>query len=158
MSAELTSELLAQSLAQALEEAAFVFAEPTEEPPELQGQVIEARLGYAGPHEGELALAADAGFAATLAANLLGEDEGGAEAAGDDQDAVGELLNMIAGALVVELFGADVPCRLGLPRVARLTAAEHAATLGAAAAAASLLSEEGSRIDLSARLLRGAGA
>ncbi|HTP27968.1 MAG TPA: chemotaxis protein CheX [Anaeromyxobacteraceae bacterium] len=156
MSAELSAELLAQALSRTLEEAAFVFAEPTQDPPPLEGEVIEARLSYRGDHEGELRLAAPASFAASLAANLLGEEEGsqGAKARGDD--CIGELLNMIAGALAVDLFGPGSRCLLGLPRVRRVAAEEHAQALATAHAAATLIEEEGGRIDLSASISQGA--
>jgi hypothetical protein len=154
MAAELSSEVLARSLSHTLEEAAFVFAEVTDSPPALEPEdLIEARLTYYGPHEGELVLASTVSFAATLAANLLGEDEGGADVVGDDQDAIGELLNMIAGGLVVALFD-DAPCRLGLPRVHRVTPDEYGRNLAKADAVATLVEEEGRRIDLWASVRR----
>jgi Chemotaxis phosphatase CheX len=149
-------ELLGQTLARTLEEAAFVFAEPTEDPPPFDADVIAARLAYGGAHSGELLLAAPHDLAATLAANLLGEEEGGASVTGDDLDAVGEILNMIAGAFVLELFGPDVGCKLGLPRVQRLTPEEYRRDLAGAQAAATLVEEEGRRVDLSVRLAAGA--
>ncbi len=142
-------ELLATILGSTLEEAAFVFAEVAERPPPFPGDVIEARLAYSGSHDGELLLAASPELAATLAANLLGEEEGGAGVTGDDFDAMGELLNMLAGTLAVEMFGPDQRCKLGLPRVERVTAERHLASLSAASAAAVLQEEEGRRIDLS---------
>ncbi len=155
MPAELSPDLLAQALGHTLEEAAFVFAEATSEPPPFQGEVIEARLAYAGEHAGEFLLASPAGFAATLAANLLGEDEGGASVTGDDLDAVGELLNMIAGKLAVDLFGPDAPCKLGLPRVQRVSPEEHERAVAAARAVATMVDEEGRRIDLSSFVTAG---
>lgn len=149
-------DLLGQTLVHTLEEAAFVFAEPTEDPPPFDGDVIAARLSYCGAHAGELLLAAPHGLAATLAANLLGEEEGGASVTGDDLDAVGEILNMIAGSLVLELFGPDGGCKLGLPRVQRLTSEEYRRDAASAHAAATLVEEEGRRIDLSVRLTGGA--
>jgi len=149
----LSPEVLGDVLARTLEEAAFVFAESTVAPPPHDDALVEARLAYVGAHRGELALAAPASLAATFAANLLGEDEGGAETTGDDEDAVGEILNMVAGALVVELFGADAPTRLGVPRVRRISAEEHARALRGAAAVATLVEEEGRRVDLSAEVL-----
>lgn len=151
--AELTAELLTQVLAHTLEEAAFVFAEPTDQPPPHEEPLIEARLKYHGEHEAELVLATSGRFAATIAANLLGEDEGGADVIGDDHDALGELLNMIAGALVAELFGPDSRCRLGLPAVGLVRADEHLRALAAAHAAVSMVDEGERRIDLSARMV-----
>ncbi|MFL5264646.1 MAG: chemotaxis protein CheX [Anaeromyxobacteraceae bacterium] len=145
---EISQELLESVLGRMLEEAAFVFAEATTVPPPHAAALVEARLGYAGPQRGELTLVAPASLAATLAANLLGEDEGGASTTGDDEDAIGELLNMIAGVVVVELFGEDAACQLGLPRVRRIGPDAHARTLATATAAATMVEEEGRRIDL----------
>ncbi len=156
MPAEISPSLLAQTLGRTLEEAAFVFAEPAEDPPPFDDDVIAARLAYHGEHAGELLLASPHGLAATLAANLLGEDEGGASVTGDDVDAVGEILNMIAGSLVLELFGPEAGCKLGLPRVQRVSAEEYGRELARAHAVASLVEEEGRRIDLSVSV--GAGA
>ncbi len=149
-------DLLGQTLVRTLEEAAFVFAEPTDDPPPFDGDVIAARLTYCGAHAGELLLAAPHDLAATLAANLLGEDEGGASVTGDDLDAVGEILNMVAGSLVVELFGPDAGCKLGLPRARRLASDEYRRDLSGAHASATLVEEEGRRIDLSVCLTGGA--
>jgi len=157
MTAEPSAELLADTLGRTLEEAAFVFAERDEAGAPLDDALLEARLAYVGPHEGELSLSAPRSFAATLAANLLGEDEGGAAATGDDEDAMGELLNMVAGAWVAEVFGDSARCLLGLPRVRAVDAAERAGALAAADVAATLVEEEGRRIDLSLHLARGAG-
>jgi hypothetical protein len=139
---EISQQLLESVLGRTLEEAAFVFAEATTVPPPHEATLVEARLGYAGPQGGELTLVA------TLAANLLGEDEGGAATTGDDEDAIGELLNMIAGVVVVELFGEDAACQLGLPRVRRIRPDAHVRTLATATAAATMVEEEGRRIDL----------
>jgi hypothetical protein len=143
-----TPELLGETLGSTLEEAAFVFAELQGEPPPFPGKALEARITYSGPHQGELRLVADAGLAATLAANLLGEEEGAATAARAG-DAVGELLNMVVGVWVVRLFGEDTRCKLGVPRVREVSAAEAGARAPQTTCAASLVEEEGRRIDLS---------
>lgn len=150
------ADVLARTLSQVLEEAAFLFAEATPEPPPLGEAVLQARLSFMGDHEGELVLAAAPELCATLAANLLGEDEGGAAATGDDEDAVGELLNMVAGAVLVELYGPEARCLLGLPRVTRVAARQHEGELARADVVATLVEEEGRRIDLSAHLAGGA--
>jgi CheY-specific phosphatase CheX len=145
---EPTSELLAETLAGTLEEAAFVFVEPQDSPPPFPAKVLEARIGYSGPSAGELSLVADASMAATLAANLLGEEEGEATAS-RASDALGELLNMVVGSFVLRLFGPEARCKLGVPQVREVGASEHQARLRAAACTAHLIEEEGRRIDLS---------
>jgi CheY-specific phosphatase CheX len=154
MPAELSASLLEVILRRTLEEAAFVYFEPGEASPEADGPVLEARLRYAGDHEGELRLAVSESFASTLAANMLGEEEGGAEVTGDDRDAVGELLNMIAGALVLEVFGRYARCALDIPQVRRVSPDEHRRALDGADVAVSLLDEEGRWVHLSAARAR----
>ena len=153
MAGELSAEMLAEILAGTLEEAAFVFTEVADPAPPFEGDVLQARLTYAGAHQGELLLALSADFAVSLAGNLLGEEE---EASGREQDATGELLNMIAGTVATELFGHDAGCKLGLPSVARVAPKAHLAELAKATAVASVVDEEGRRIDLSATVREGA--
>ncbi len=156
MRAEVSPAVLRDVLSRTLDEAAFVFAEAAGEPPELAGTLVEARLRFAGEDGDELALAAGEGFASTLAANMLGEDEGGAAVTGDAADAVGELLNMVAGVLAVELSGGAAPRGLGLPSVRRVGASACLRSLAAADVAVTLVEETGRRIDLA--LTRGPGA
>jgi len=143
-----TSELLVESLGEMLEEAAFIFTEPQEAPPAFPGKALEARIGYQGPHTGELRLVVDARLAGTLAANLLGEDEDAATE-GRAADAVGELLNMFVGVWVVKLFGEQNRCKLTVPQVREIAGAEAAVPPKGAACAAHLVEEEGRRIDVS---------
>jgi len=156
MATEVTAEILAGVLNETLEEAAFVFAEVAEEAPPFEGEVIQARLGYAGAHAGELLLALSVDFARNLAANLLGEEENGATIERGGEDAVGELLNMIAGALATELFGYDQTCKLGIPKVGRVAPSAHQAELARADVATTVVDEEGRRVDLSVALKKDA--
>ena len=157
MQGELSPALLESILSRTIEEAAYVYFEPPEALPELEGPVVEATLRYAGDHAGELRLAVSEDFASTLAANMLGEEEGGASVTGDDEDAVGELLNMIAGAVALEAFGRHGRVALGLPRVERVSTAAHRRTLAQAGTAVSLVDGDGRRIDLSSSRFHGAG-
>lgn len=152
MPAELSTHLLGDVLGRVLEEAAFVFTEPgAQSSPE--GPLLQAQLRYVGRHAGELCLVANERFAGAMAASILGEEEGGAELTGDDRDALGEVLNMVAGVLAVELFGPDSRCALGLPVVERVEAEAHRGALARADAVATLVEEGGQRITLSARRL-----
>lgn len=142
-----TRERLTDTFLRTLEEAAFTFAEPTPTPPPFSGELLEARIEWG---RSELRAVVERRFAATLAASLLGEDEpDDARAA----DALGELLNMAAGALAHALPG-GAGSSLGLPSVRALDAGDWAAHDGAQCSV-SLLEERGSRIELT---LEGAAA
>jgi len=154
---EPTAEALAETLGRTLEEAAFIFTEPRDKPGPFPGEVIEARIDYRGPHAGELRLTADGGLASTLAANLLGEEEGEASQARAG-DAVGELLNMVLGAWVLRLFGDEARCALGVPQVARRPAGDGRGQPPLPTCAAHLVEEQGRRIDLALWLRPSGGA
>ncbi len=147
--AELDLELLSGQTVRVLEEAAFAFLEPTARPPAYAGDAVVARLSWGGPAGGELTLAADPTLACELAANLLGEDDPAA-AAGRADEAIGELLNMLAGGFLAEVEVAGAPATLGLPRVERLGGAAAEAALASQPLRASFVSEEGRRLDAAA--------
>ncbi len=142
-------ERLAAAVQRTLEDAAFLFAEPVEEPPPFGPEVLEARLSWSGPGAPELRLATSPELAAELAANLLGVED--APDAGPD--ALGELLNMAAGAIVAAIFGPRDARRRLLPSVARVDAGTHDRGIADALVAVALVDEEGRRIDVA--LVRG---
>ncbi len=150
MSADPSPELLAGVVTRTLEEAAFVFAERADAAAPFGGDVIEARLSYAGPRAGEIRIAATPAFASMLAANLLGTEPDDPGAAARGMDAVGELLNMVCGVLVSELFGPEATCRLGVPAVGRLVPESYEAGIAASPCRVTLVEEGGQRIDASA--------
>ncbi|NLH49749.1 MAG: chemotaxis protein CheX [Myxococcales bacterium] len=100
-----------------LEEAAFIFAEPAEDDAPLESPTINAQLDFRGPSNGRLLLRASPEFAVLLAANLLGVEPDEPDALTRRQGAVGEILNMIAGALMETLFGDEVTVHLGIPEI-----------------------------------------
>jgi len=142
MPAEMSPDRLAELVAETLEEAAFVFAEPADPPPPFHGDVLEARLRFAGPSRGELALRASAGFAEGLAANLLGMEPSDPEIGTRSRDALGEIVNMLAGAVVLELFGPAAQTSIGVPAVRGAAGAAPGSCL------AHLATEEGERLDV----------
>jgi len=146
MPAELTPDRLAELAAGTLEEAAFVFTERADPPPPFPGSVLEARLQYDGPSRGEIALRATPEFAAGLAANLLGSEPGDPETARRSADALGEIVNMLAGAVVLELFGPVAQTRIGVPSVRECPGA---AVPGGCLT--HLTTEEGERLDVCVR-------
>lgn len=113
--AELDAAFLADVLGRVLEEAAFVFAEPADEPEAWGGPVLSASLAFEAVQGGTLRLVATPSGAAELAANMLGIEPSDPEAAAQGLAAIAELLNVVGGAFVTRWFGTAVPSQLGLP-------------------------------------------
>jgi len=148
----ISQELLSQVTSQVLEEAAFIFLEPAELPPPFAGELLEGRIQLRGPTgEGELVLATSREVSQALAAHLLGLEPGEETTAAQAPDALGEIVTIIAGALIEQLFG-STPGSLGLPEVATVDPADHDRALAGFSCAVSFLTDEGSRIDAAARM------
>jgi len=149
--AEIAADRLAELVSRTLEDAAFVFTEPADGAGAPAAPVLHARLDFEGPARGELSLTASPAVARALAANLLGLDEGDPDIDARAGDALGEVVNMLAGAVVLELFGPEAQTRIGVPAGAELAAPPA----GAGGTAVALLTEEGERIDAAVRPLPG---
>lgn len=79
-----------------LEQAAFLCAEPDDQPGEVGGfrGSVAARLSFRGELDGTVTMIVDDAVAQELTSNLLGADAGVTLPAEMVRDAVGELLNM----------------------------------------------------------------
>lgn len=147
MSNSMTSERLGNLVAELLESAVFVFAENIESTPWDATGLWSAHLELEKDEKYQLALCVPKELALTLAANLLGLEPDEEDAKQSLCDAVGEMANMLAGTLGVELFGKDVVCRIGVPTTIEETGAEHDAHASKAFCRVSLQTEEGQRLD-----------
>jgi hypothetical protein len=147
MSSSMTSERLSAVVTELLESAVFVFAEPVEIQPWGDPTVWCARLDLEHGKKFQMSLCVPKELALTLAANLLGLEPDSAEAQESLGDAVGEMANMLAGVVAVELFGKDVVSRIGVPKITQAAGADHDAFAAKAVCRSSLLTEEGQRVD-----------
>lgn len=136
-----SSKSLSRTLIGLLADAAFVFAEPTDAPLPATGNSLVARLTMAHGESWELCVCVQDKLGDLLAANLLGTESESGEARAAAADAVGELANILAGALAVDLFGKDVVCQIGIPTVETGRAAIE--RLARATCRANLVTEEG---------------
>lgn len=103
-------------VARVLEETAFLFASPTE--PQLgSDDDVVVELEFFGPSDGYVILSAAQGLGPALAAGMLGSDEGDPDVAKSAEDAVAEFTNVVTGFILLQLYGTDVVCRLGTPKV-----------------------------------------
>ncbi len=109
--------LLVAAAQEVLEEAAFVLADPAPAAPLRRAQQL-ALIELRGSRPCLIWFSVPSPYAAELAANLMGcePDDGLAAEAGPS--AVGELLNMIAGAFVQRWLPPGAPCPRGVPELA----------------------------------------
>lgn len=147
MSTSVTVDTLSEVATQVLEDVAFVFTERAREPFAWSGATIDASLSFSGPERGALFVRASPALGARFAANMLGIELDDPEVAERSNDAVGEMLNVVAGVLVARVFGTDTLVHLGVPHVA----VTPAPGVEASACVVSLLTDEGERIELHVR-------
>ncbi len=141
-----------QHIVEILEEAAFIFTELADgDPPKWsENVVLEARLGFGGEQNGTMMIAATSGPLAELAGNLLGVEPDDPDAVSKQADAFGELLNIAGGAILEAWFGTEAEVQLKVPQVRQLPVDEYEQLLNESAFRASLVTEDGQRIDTAA--------
>jgi hypothetical protein len=115
MHKEVSAEVLHKVASQTLQDAAFVFTEPISDPAQWPGEIVEVGLNFEGPRKGRLRLRATKDFGTEIAGNLMGADAEDAEQSAPA--ALAELVNIVGGSLMVELFTTKVVCHLGIPEV-----------------------------------------
>jgi hypothetical protein len=96
-----------------------------------------------------VSLACTLAFAGNVAADLLGADGGAPMPTRKCMDAIGELLNMLAGMLTKQWFGSTGDTMLGLPVVATVSYYEHTQRQGDNPTRIMLQSEEGDVLEVS---------
>ncbi len=121
-------DIAANAVAEALETTAFLSAEPGDllvEP----DRVRRVRLAFGGPSAGTLIVDAEPMIGRLLVAGALGIDPSDPEADGGANDALCEIVNVAAGAMMPQLVARsggnaeEMPadaCPLGLPTVAEV--------------------------------------
>ncbi len=117
MPAETTRDL-SNVILEILEKQAFLFGEPLDkEMPKTEGPFLRALIAFTGPMQGRLSVVAPQSLVQIMAANMLGlepEDEKTQRLA---QDAFKEFLNVLCGAILVELAGTAPAFHLSLPEI-----------------------------------------
>ncbi len=101
-----------------LEEAAFIFTDelsPEDRPHVDSWKADGVRLDFKGNPSGHLHMWASDGFAVYAASNMLGIDPDAEHAKEKGMDALKEILNMVVGNLITELYGESPVFDLGLP-------------------------------------------
>lgn len=142
--------VLEAQLAEMLSDAAFMMADALDEEPEpWEGDVLQVVLAFSGAGEGRLVLSGDTEFGAVLAANLLGLEPDDPAAQDRQGDGMGEFLNILAGGVMREVFGAEAVYDLAPPKVSVVSPDEAEAAHAGAAATAGVLADIEYRVVLS---------
>lgn len=139
-------EALRTATPRILEQVAFIFAEPTDSPEPFGEYVREATIDFNGPLTGSLQLTTSTACAVGLAANLLGVDPDDPAAVAFGSDALGETLNMLCGAVLLQVFGAVDSRHSGVPHVGERPCADASTFVERV----SFVTDEGHRIDAAA--------
>lgn len=135
-----TLSMLAATL---LADATFVFAETSTDFTPRGSSLVVAAITLTCGEPWQLVVVAEPALAQCLAANLLGIDEDAPEAAASAASALGEWVNMLAGAVALECKGGEGACRIGLPAVTPTTPSEGEQLLARASRRANLVTESG---------------
>ncbi len=96
---------------------------PVEKPTEWENfsPQLEGWIEFIGPVQGKLCLRCEEVLAQALAANLLGTDHTDVQSQADAWDALAELLNVVCGNLVTELYDSQKPFSLSPPQINIIT-------------------------------------
>lgn len=132
-------------LFEVLEKQAFLFGDPGEKPDLASVDVfLAASVSFAGAAAGRVSLAVPAPMAAELASNFLGCEADDPAAAAASADACKEILNIVCGHLLTDLYGPTPVFDLGVLEAGPLAAG--AASDWIAAEGGMALSVEGSPV------------
>jgi hypothetical protein len=115
-------------IARVLEDASFIFTDgidPGEMPALTMADTLGVSLSFSGEKSGTFRVWADPGFAGLLATNMLGIDPAEAAAPEKRMDALKEMVNIIVGNALTELFGDTAVFNLGIPEQADPAAREN---------------------------------
>lgn len=148
----LTREKLTDLVATMLADATFTFVEPVEGNVAQETETLCARVVLGQGEAVELVLRAAPELGPTLAANLLGTEPESDEARAAANDAVGELANMLAGAIAVEVFGQETICPISIPVVALELGSSSPPGPEADACRTVLLTEDGHYLSVTLRV------
>ncbi|MEI9937592.1 MAG: chemotaxis protein CheX [Pseudomonadota bacterium] len=113
----LNHKLLQEVVMHVLEDCAFMCTQLGPESQVFPEQITRATLAFKGPRSGKLELFAARELAMSIAADMLGIDAADPDATSFADGALGEISNIITGALVARLFGTECLVELGIPVV-----------------------------------------
>lgn len=112
-----------------MESLAFYFVDPMDKQEiaadrDMDIPYRQVSMRFEGPHFGSVVLFLPHSMFKTILANMLGIDEEGTEAEAQQNDAICELLNVICGQLLTEIWGTGPVFDLRIPEMKNVTIQE----------------------------------
>jgi hypothetical protein len=114
------SDILYRVLEETLENLAFMFAEEVDanEISTADTEWVEGTMNFSGDlHNGTLTMIVPNNISNELAGNILGIDDFSEEAAKLGQDSLKEVLNVICGRVLTEIYGEEPLFELSIPEL-----------------------------------------
>jgi CheY-specific phosphatase CheX len=142
MSDQAIRDALNEVVARVFQQTAFMFPEPAELPESMPpgGEAfIVVSLSFSGDRSGDISLILPETVCRELAANLLGEDITDDRFRETALDAAKETLNIIAGQLLIQMYGDKALFNLSAPEVKETAPADIIASAGTDAYACSMV-------------------
>ncbi len=104
--------------AEVLENLAFMFADPSEKEAldDENSEFIQTSILFTGHKEGKLKIIVPVNVAKELAGNILGIDTDDEIVEADYTDALDELMNVVCGNVLTELYGIEPIFNLSIPQ------------------------------------------
>jgi CheY-specific phosphatase CheX len=136
MSEPTVRDALNEVIARVFQQTAFLFPQPADLPdstPVGDNAFIAVSLAYTGDRSGTVFLILPDALCRELAANLLGEDVTEDLPREKALDAAKETLNIIAGQLLIRMYGNKALFNLSAPEVREAAPADIIASVGAPA-------------------------
>lgn len=118
------NEVLNEVVGSVLEQTAFLFPEPMDMQdgiPFDEFEFVLTQLDFGGDKTGTIMFVVPKEFCIELAGNMLGEDLDPDDIRGKDMDAIKEILNIIAGRFLTDMYGEKAIFSLASPGVKEIS-------------------------------------
>ena len=116
---EIRQETVNATFLDVVEQLTFMFGEPVDKL-QLDTEMVEftlARMSFTGDLDGALSVAVPTEITAEIAANIIGLDAADLTDRALLDDALGEMLNVVCGHVIMALIGTGANFKLGSPEV-----------------------------------------
>nr|MBN2278470.1 chemotaxis protein CheX [candidate division Zixibacteria bacterium] len=133
MSRPKPNETLTEVVCRVLEQTAFLFPDAAEDTGDNvfeEYQPVMATIRFHGKHTGEMSMIVPFELCTELSANMLGEEVDEIDSKEKVLDAFKEILNIITGQMLTEIYGDQAIFNLSPPEIKEISAEEISVSVG----------------------------